>query len=279
MELSIRLQAVADLVTAGFRLADIGTDHAYIPIYLAERGKIPGAVAMDVNRGPLQKARENIAEHGLSGRIDARLSDGFASLQEGECESAVIAGMGGPLMIRILKEGLGVVNTLKECILQPQSEIEKMRAFLLEEGFFFIKENMVEESGKYYPMMKVLPPAEAARRQENAAANVAANAASDSSGAESGAGSCEEAGAEKDAPAKADNGMEMWDDVQLRYGRLLLESRNPVLREYLEKEAELKENLLKKLEHAENGRALKRKEELAGELECARKGMKYYEMQ
>ena len=158
MELSIRLQAVADLVTAGLKFADIGTDHAYIPICLVESGKNPGAVAMDVNKGPLERAGEHVREHGLEEQISLRLSDGFAGLERGEVESAVLAGMGGGLMMRILKEGADVVNTLQECILQPQSEIEKVRAFLLEEGFLFIREDMVLDDGKYYPMMKVAPP-------------------------------------------------------------------------------------------------------------------------
>ena len=147
MELSKRLQAVAGLVTAGSVLADIGTDHAYIPIWLTESGRIRGAVAMDVNPGPLERAEENIREHGLKDHICTRLSDGFAALKPGEADCAVIAGMGGGLTVRILREGRSIVRTLKECILQPQSEIEKVRAFLLEEGFFFLREDMVEEDG------------------------------------------------------------------------------------------------------------------------------------
>src|SRR5699024_7353656 len=105
MELSKRLNAVASLVTDGYRLADIGTDHAYIPIFLVSTGKIPAAVAMDVNRGPLLRAEENIRTYGLEKRIATRISDGFAALEKNEADSAVIAGMGGLLTIRILKEG------------------------------------------------------------------------------------------------------------------------------------------------------------------------------
>ena len=125
MELSKRLQAVADLVTAHYKLADIGTDHAYIPIYLTQQKKITEAVALDVNEGPLQRAEEHIRENGLEAEIETRLSNGFQALQPGEVQSAVIAGMGGGLVIRILTEGAEVVRKLEECILQPQSEIEK----------------------------------------------------------------------------------------------------------------------------------------------------------
>lgn len=159
MELSKRLQAVADMAGEGCRLADIGTDHAYIPIWLVSRGRIPWAVAMDVNEGPLERARENIRQNGLENKIETRISDGFAALMSGEADTAVIAGMGGGLTIRILREGMGVAASLKECVLQPQSEIDKVRTFLLEEGFSFIREDMVEEDGKYYPIMCVRPPA------------------------------------------------------------------------------------------------------------------------
>ena len=156
--LSVRLKAVAELVSDGRCLADIGTDHAYIPIWLVKSGRISEAIAADVNRGPLQRALEHVRDNGLEDRIKLRLSDGFLALKPGEADSAVLAGMGGGLMIRILKEGARVVEHLEECILQPQSEIEKVRAFLLEEGFLFIREDMVLDDGKYYPMMKVAPP-------------------------------------------------------------------------------------------------------------------------
>lgn len=160
MELSKRLQAVADLVTAGYRVADIGTDHAYIPIFLLASGKISGAVAMDVNEGPLERARCHVAENGLSDKISLRLSDGLAGLRPGEAESVVIAGMGGGLIIRILTEGAGALEHVKECILQPQSEIEKVRAFLLEEGFFVYP-------GKYGDRRrKILPDDESAAAEK-----------------------------------------------------------------------------------------------------------------
>ncbi len=157
MELSKRLRMVASYVTDGYRLVDIGTDHAYIPIELVLEKRIPWAIAMDVNRGPLERAESNIREYGLSERICTRLSDGFASLGLGEVDSAVIAGMGGGLTVRILKEGKRVAGTLKECILQPQSEIERVRAFLLKEGFLFI----AEESSK----ADAVRPAGGARQQ------------------------------------------------------------------------------------------------------------------
>ena len=157
MELSKRLQAVADMVTPGMRLADIGTDHAYIPIYLTERNVIPEAIAMDINKGPLERAEEHIREYGFEERIQTRLSDGLQKLEAGEADAMIAAGMGGALVIRILDDKKEVAKSLKELILQPQSELEKVRAYLLANGYQIIAENMIVEDGKYYPMMKVIP--------------------------------------------------------------------------------------------------------------------------
>lgn len=157
MELSKRLKAVAELVTPGMRLADVGTDHGYIPIYLTEAGVIPSAIAMDINKGPLERAKEHIREHGLEGKIQTRLSDGLKNLQRNEADCMIAAGMGGGLVIRILSEERDTAGSLKELILQPQSEIDSVRKYLTEEGYRIVAEDMVYEDGKYYPMMKAVP--------------------------------------------------------------------------------------------------------------------------
>ena len=91
----------------------------------------------------------------MSDRIETRLSDGLAAVKPKEVEEMIVAGMGGGLVIHILEEGKQIVSTLKGCILQPQSEIQKVREYLVEHGFRFEAEDMVEEDGKYYPMMRV----------------------------------------------------------------------------------------------------------------------------
>lgn len=155
MELSKRLQAVADLVSEGLVVADVGTDHGYIPIYLLETEKCQKALAMDVNAGPLERAKAHIAAYGLSDDIETRLSDGVAAIQRGECDCVVIAGMGGALTIKILEEGKSIFQNLKEFVLQPQSELSKVRQYLCENGYMVVAEDMVLEDGKFYPMMKV----------------------------------------------------------------------------------------------------------------------------
>ncbi|MGN0349445.1 MAG: tRNA (adenine(22)-N(1))-methyltransferase [Roseburia sp.] len=154
-KISKRLEAVMSLVSAGNVLADIGTDHGYVPITLVEQGRIPRAIAMDINRGPLERAKENIAAGGMDAYIETRLSDGVAALRPGEADTILLAGMGGGLMIHILKEGREVCMSAKELVLQPQSELSVLRHFLAESGYLTEQEDMVEEDGKYYPMMRV----------------------------------------------------------------------------------------------------------------------------
>ena len=155
--LSKRLLAVAGFVTPGSRVADIGTDHAFVPIYLMEHKIVPSALAMDIGKGPLLAAEEHIKEHGLEKYITARQSDGVLALQDGEADSVIIAGMGGALVIKILSEGRERLRNVKELILQPQSEVEKVRHFLYESGYHITAEEMVFEDGKYYPMMHAVP--------------------------------------------------------------------------------------------------------------------------
>lgn len=154
MELSKRLQAVADLVSPGMRVADVGTDHGYIPIYLLQTNKNQHILAMDINKGPLLRAKEHIASYHLE--IETRLSDGVFALQPGEVDCVVIAGMGGALTIKILEEGKDVFANLKEFVLQPQSELKKVREYLNQNEYEIIEENMILEDGKFYPMMKLI---------------------------------------------------------------------------------------------------------------------------
>ena len=153
MVLSDRLNAAASMVTRGYRLADIGTDHGFVPIWLVKSGIIPSAIAMDINRGPLERAQEHIAQAGLDRFIQTRLSDGLAGLGEGEADSILIAGMGGALTVRILEKDPPSDLGAAELILQPQSEIGKVREYLCTSGWRIDEEDMVLEEGKYYPMM------------------------------------------------------------------------------------------------------------------------------
>ena len=153
IKLSKRLAMVASFVPKGSRIADIGTDHGYLPICLVEQGICPGAVAMDVGRGPLGRANAHIREHGLSGVIETRLSDGLARLRPGEADTVVMAGMGGQLVIHILENGRHMWESLENLILSPQSDLAQVRRWLEENGFQIEREDMVLDEGKYYTAM------------------------------------------------------------------------------------------------------------------------------
>lgn len=156
MQLSKRMQRLASLVTEGNRLADVGTDHAYIPIALVREGRIPFALAMDVNQGPLSRAREHIRSSGLDTYIEIRLSDGLEKLKAEEADTVLIAGMGGMLTVRILEGGVHCLHAVRELILQPQSDIQEVRRWLYGHGYRIVEEDVAEEDGKYYPMMKAV---------------------------------------------------------------------------------------------------------------------------
>lgn len=166
MELSKRLKAVAELVTPGQKIADIGTDHAYIPIWLVEEKRAVSAIAMDINQGPLAKAKENIELHGLSSYIETRLSDGMKKLRPNEADSVIIAGMGGGLVMKILEDVKEKPLGIREWILQPQSELRRVREYLFASGYQVIAEDMVLDEGKFYPMMKVIRGEKESYREE-----------------------------------------------------------------------------------------------------------------
>ena len=156
MNISKRLSRLAGMVTEGSRLADVGTDHGYVPLCLCGEGKIPSAVAMDIRKGRLERARTHIREAGLENYIETRLSDGLSERKAGEADTVLIAGMGGALTERILEEGKEVLGTVRELILQPQSEIWKVRFWLKENGWVIRREDIVLDEGKYYPMFRAV---------------------------------------------------------------------------------------------------------------------------
>ena len=218
----MRLRAIAGMVTKGNRLADVGCDHGYLSIWLVSEKTVPSAIAMDVRPGPLSRARENITRYGLEDYIETRLSDGLAKLEPGEGDTLVIAGMGGPLMERILKDGAKVREGFQELILQPQSELAKVRRYLEEHRFRIVAEDMVEEDGKYYPMMKVIPTEQKGLYAEG-------------------------------VPAA---------EEELEYGKYLLEKGHPVMGEYLKKELSVNQGVYEKLRVQESERTKERSAEV-----------------
>ena len=153
MVLSKRLYMVASFVTPGYRLADVGCDHAYTSIYLVRHGIIPKAIAMDINEGPLERASLNIEAYGYKELIETRLSNGLEKLNNLEADTILIAGMGGELMVKILTDGMEKVLNVKELVLQPQSEPSLVRHFLHDIGFQIIDEDICIDDGKFYTVI------------------------------------------------------------------------------------------------------------------------------
>ena len=155
MKLSKRLQTIADFVKKGAVVADIGTDHAHIPIYLIKNNIISKAYACDINAGPLEKAKENINYYGIK-NIELRLSNGLEKLKTDEADTFIIAGMGGELIIDILDRGQGFFDKKNTFILSPHTKIEEVRNYLLRKGLKILKEDMCIDEGKFYTVMEAL---------------------------------------------------------------------------------------------------------------------------
>ena len=142
MQLSERLNTILSLVSQSKCVADVGCDHGFVSIELINRKIAENVIAMDIRQGPLMRAQEHIMQTHLSDKIQTRLSDGVAALKPGEADSLIIAGMGGNLVIHILENGKETVKDMKQCILQPQSEIQKVRKYLRENDFKIIEEGV-----------------------------------------------------------------------------------------------------------------------------------------
>ena len=239
MNLSKRLETVASFVPRGSNLADIGTDHGYVPIFLAEQGVIGRALAMDVRKGPLMRAEEHIRAHGLTYKIDVRLSDGLEKLAPGEADCVVIAGMGGELMIHILEEGRLLWGSVQYWVLSPHSEPGKVRKFLERESFSIVRETMIKEDGKYYTVMGIISP-----QPENEFCN-------------GGGKNCD---SEEEAHGTK-------KEIDYRYGRILIQQKNPVLLEYLKKEEKTLRQLADSLAVKQTPASAARCEEIRRELE------------
>ncbi len=239
MKLSRRLDMIASFVPEGSRVADIGTDHGYIPIHLVQEGKAKYAIAMDVREGPLLRARAHIQEAGLQDCVEVRLSDGLLKLEKNEADCVVIAGMGGELIIHILEGGRDLWEGIPCWVLSPHSELDKVRRFLEEEAFFIWRETMIKEEGKYYSVMGVSRTPKAAIKDV----------------CPSGISLCQESMGSKDKK-----------EISYRYGKHLLESKDPVLMEYLKKEEEQLKQIMRGISISGTESAQRRMEELKLEL-------------
>ena len=208
INLSERLYAAAKLAGSSGAVADVGCDHAYLGMYLLANGLTEHVYALDVHRGPLQRAGENARANGLSGRMDFILSDGLKGLKEPYADTALILGMGGALIGRILEEApAGAKAAISSYVLGPQSEYMIFRKKLVSLRLTIVDESHVTEDGKYYPLILAKPDesiGEAARKK-----------------------------------------YELKNNVEYAYGRIGLERGDEVLRTHIVREMEIFSRLLK----------------------------------
>lgn len=155
--ISKRLELVASFVPQGAVLLDVGSDHAYLPIELVERGQIKSAIAGEVVEGPYQSAVKNVEAHCcLKEKIQVRLANGLAAFEEADQVSVItIAGMGGRLIATILQEGLDKLANVERLILQPNNREDDLRIWLQGNGFQIVAESILEEAGKFYEILVV----------------------------------------------------------------------------------------------------------------------------
>lgn len=239
--LSKRLLMLADMVTPGNRLVDVGCDHGFLPVYLVREGICPEAIAMDVREGPLEAAKRHVEEFGLGDYIEVRLSDGLAEYRSGEADTMVCAGLGGRLMERILRDDLDKAKQLRELILQPQSELPQFRAFLEDTGFVVTDEDAVLEDGKYYFSMKAYYSQYSEKIPEET----------------------------EETPERTGR----YDC----FGKLLLGRRHPVLFQYLRQRECCVSELAAALETASTERGRLRAEQVKGELAMIREALSFFE--
>lgn len=150
IKLNERLMTAVQFVREGSRLADVGTDHGYLPIFLILEGRIPFAIAADINRGPLDKADENIHKYALDGKIKTVLCDGLRRIDKDEVDDVAIFGMGGELIVKIIDEAPWLKDAAKRLILQPMTHPEKLRKYLADNGYRIIGEALSFDRGKIY---------------------------------------------------------------------------------------------------------------------------------
>lgn len=217
MELSKRLQKVVDMMPPMRTICDIGCDHGYVSIALLREKKADHMIAMDVNQGPLDQAKHNAMVYGTTEQMEFRLSDGLEKVSAGEADAFLCAGMGGRLIVRIMTEGKNVMEQMKGAVLQPQSELSLVRAYIYEHGWHIVQEDIVFEAdertpakGIYYPIMYIEPGTE-----------------------------------------------QMPTEAELLFGPKLIEQKHPVLKQYLEFSRQLKLDLVHQLDQSFKGQQIR----------------------
>lgn len=239
INISERLKCVAGLVNKGARVADIGTDHAYLPIYLVQNGISNKVYACDVRKEPLRRAKLHIDEYGLSDKITTQLCDGLKGINKGDVDTVTICGMGGKLMKNILKAGIDKLGDNTQLVLSAQSELRDFRKYLLETGIDIKSEHMLLEDGKYYFIFDCVYNTQDEYylnvtniQQNNIYEHAAVAGDIHNNNIHNNDSHMEDYDKEDNDKKK----ITAYAEEELRYGRYLLDNKSEVLYEYLNKE-------------------------------------------
>ncbi len=245
--LSLRLKTLVACVPTGARLVDVGTDHAYIPIYLAEMGWACKLIATDVVLGPLETARANVSERGLENQISIRYGNGLEPIEPGEVDTILIAGMGGSTAVEILKTSPEVVSRTSTVIIQPMNASYRVRRFFDTHQFKLVKELVLEEEGRLYEVIV----AQKVQESESMAAGDPAY------------------------HSYRRNGNEL--DFAYEFGPLLLSNPTPFFVIFLKQELCQWSYLLPKVSRSTSVKARKRQEELSTKIKIAHRWLQNME--
>lgn len=239
INISERLKCVAGLVNKGARVADIGTDHAYLPIYLVQNEISNKVYACDVRKEPLRRAKLHIDEYGLSDKITTQLCDGLKGINKGDVDTVTICGMGGKLMKNILKAGIDKLGNNTQLVLSAQSELRDFRKYLLETGIDIKSEHMLLEDGKYYFIFDCVYNTQdeyylnVTNIQQN---NIYEHAAAAGDIHNNNIHNNDSHREDYDKEDNDKKKITAYAEEELRYGRYLLDNKSEVLYEYLNKE-------------------------------------------
>lgn len=203
MKLTDRLLKIASLVTKGKKVADIGTDHGYIPVYLLNKGYIDFAILADVNKGPLENARGEVRHNNLLKKVDLRLGSGIEVLKVNEVDEVIIAGMGGILISELLEAKLEVAHSVDKLILQPMQAQNELRKYLLNNGYEILDEVLVKEDFRVYEII---------------------------------------------IARYIDKNTVVEDEIYYEIGKKLIENKDPLLNEFIDKKIFVYNSILKKIE-------------------------------
>jgi len=157
LRLPDRLISIINFIPPASNVADVGTDHALLPVYLVKQGIAARVIAGDLNDGPLEAARRNVYEAGLAGEISIRQGYGLDIIEPGEADIAVIAGMGGSTIREIIRDSGSKAATLKQLVLQPMADAGPLREWLVENGWRIAAEELVREDNRIYEIISAVP--------------------------------------------------------------------------------------------------------------------------